>query len=348
MFIYTGGVTLNISILIKKIYSYIIFHSGIFKFQTLNYLKNRQYCILMYHRITQASDSVQAGMYVEPLTFESHIELLNEYFNIISLNELLKIIEHRNFSVRDKPYCIITFDDGWKDFYDNAYPVLRKYNTPATVFLPTDFIGTTNRFWTDDLSYLLRHKKPVSGEHPTLDNHQEIEYLSSIDGDFEHKLEAGIEYLKKLPLIRIKKILYEMAKIWEVDFDSQERSFLDWSEVAELLESRLISFGSHTEQHQILTTIDEDAIKNELHNSLVELEKRKVINSSCKTFCYPNGNHNKKIAEMVRLKGYHLAVTTHMGWNHTNKDIYRLNRIGIHQDIASTKELYANRIAGNI
>jgi peptidoglycan/xylan/chitin deacetylase (PgdA/CDA1 family) len=303
----------------------------------------------MYHRITHASESIQPGMYVEPVAFENQIELLKEYFDIIPISELNEKLMHGSMSVKDKPYCIITFDDGWKDFYDNAFPVLKKHKTPATVFLPTEFIGTKNRFWTDVYSYLLG-KKNVSevGEFSSLENYEEILYLSSLDGDYSHKLEAGIEYLKKLPLIRINNILSELAKIWKVKIESKESDFLDWSEVSELLESKLVTFGSHTAQHQLLTTIDEVAINQELHDSIIELERQCVLNSSCKTFCYPNGNYNKDIAEMVRKNGYHLAVTTRKGWNDINDDMYTLKRIGVHQDIASTKELFANRIAGNI
>jgi peptidoglycan/xylan/chitin deacetylase (PgdA/CDA1 family) len=98
----------------------------------------------MYHRIIpekEASPGLQAGMYVEPKTFEIHIEYLKKYFLIIPLSETMNN-SGKSFSLKSKPNCILTFDDGWFDFYKYAYPILKAHDVHATVFLPTKFIGT--------------------------------------------------------------------------------------------------------------------------------------------------------------------------------------------------------------
>ena len=63
-------------------------------------------------------------------------------------------------------------------------------------------------------------------------------------------------------------------------------------------------------------------------------------------FCYPYGNYNENIARMVKEAGYSLAVTTKKGWNDARSDFFTLRRIGIHQDMASTKAMFGCRIAG--
>ena len=115
-----------------------------------------------------------------------------------------------------------------------------------------------------------------------------------------------------------------------------------------MINSGLVSFGSHTVRHQILTTLNDEDIKKELIDSKKELLKRNVLDSSFISFCYPNGNHTKEIADMICSSGYHLAVTTRNGWNYADADKFTLKRVGIHEDMTSTTPLFACRIAGLI
>jgi len=71
-----------------------------------------------------------------------------------------------------------------------------------------------------------------------------------------------------------------------------------------------------------------------------------VIDPSFMPFAYSNGNYDNRILEMVKETGYSLAVTTRRGWIHdpSRKNSYKLNRVGIHQDIASTEEMFFCRI----
>lgn len=249
----------------------------------------------------------------------------------------------------DRPSCVLTFDDGWRDFYDFAFPLLKKYQQPATVFLPTEFIGSRKQFWADCFAYFLYHRKATALEKLSDPGILTIiEYLDGLHGSFDNKLEVGIEYLKRYPLSTIEKVLHGLSEIWHVDIDGSGRDFLNWAEIAEMKDSGLVSFGSHTVSHQILTTLDGTAIKNELISSRKKLLQKNVLDSSCITFCYPNGNQTKKIADMVRSSGYHLAVTTRNGWNHVDADKFTLKRVGIHEDMTSTTALFACRIAGFI
>jgi len=243
----------------------------------------------------------------------------------------------------------LTFDDGWKDFFDFAFPLLQNNQVPATVFLPTKFIGSNRKFWTDHFAHLLSHRRATTIEKLSdPDILPIVEYLDGLRGSFNHHLEAGIEYLKRFPLSKIEDVLDGLAEIWHVAIDGSGRDFLNWSEVCEMLNSRLISFGSHTVTHQILTTLNDTAIKRELVNSREKLLQKQVVDSAFISFCYPNGNYSDEIVRMVQDAGYNLAVTTQKGWNHQRSNPFTLRRIGIHQDMSSTIPLFACRIAGFI
>ena len=334
-------------LLLKKMIALVLYRSG-FVFKKIEECKRKQgFLLLMYHRINLPSDTIQAGMYVEPDTFKMHIDFLAKHFRIISMFDLVKLFEKKDrIGKNDKPICSITFDDGWKDFYDYGYPVLKSKNVPATVFLPTDFIGTTKQFWTDQLAEIIL-KSDIKSNVKSMNNEvlDVIVKISNLKGYYEERLEKSIAILKNKKYSFIKKAIEEMAKIYQVDIENRDRSFLSWNEVSQLYKSGLISFGSHTHTHQIMTTLNEREIEEELKVSKDKLNKLNIINQSFMPFCYPNGNYSDSIIRLVEGAGYDLAVTTKNGWNTTNTNRFRLKRIGIHQDMTSTLPLFFCKIA---
>jgi peptidoglycan/xylan/chitin deacetylase (PgdA/CDA1 family) len=136
---------------------------------------------------------------------------------------------------------------------------------------------------------------------------------------------------------------------WNVDYDIKRKSFLSWDEIHEMHKSGVIYFGSHTKSHHILTTIPDERIQDELAQSKDKLLFENVVTPEFIPFAYPNGNYNDRIAKMVEEAGYNLAVTTEKGWNsvsNNNGGLYKLKRIGIHQDMTSTNAMLACRIYG--
>src|SRR5438093_12581086 len=113
----------------------------------------------MYHRLIPPRELdtsfVQPGMYVTPATFDRHLRFFTSHFKLVSLQDLLAMWRGDAWDAGAR-YCTITFDDGWLDNYLYAFPLLRKYGAAATIFLPTDFIGTSEWLWSDRLGYLLQ------------------------------------------------------------------------------------------------------------------------------------------------------------------------------------------------
>jgi hypothetical protein len=95
-----------------------------------------------------------------------------------------------------------------------------------------------------------------------------------------------------------------------------------------------------------MNTLNTIEIMNELEESKNTLAEKNVNVKNFFSFCYPSGIYNKEIVEIVEKTGYNLAVTTKQGWNNTTANLYTLRRIGLHQDMSSTKPMFACRIAG--
>jgi peptidoglycan/xylan/chitin deacetylase (PgdA/CDA1 family) len=291
------------------------------------------------------SSGVQAGMVVEPDTLDLHIRYLRHYFEIIPLSDLKSDRHGYPHDLQKRPRCVLTFDDGWRDFYDYAYPVLQKHEAPATVFLPTDFIGTDRWFWTDRMGFLLNRMAQSDPEKRGSSFSDPLpRELVCLPGPHEARLEKAIARLKPYTIEKIEGVLSELSAALGEDFTPASRAFLSWEEVQEMSRSRLVCFGSHTAAHPLLTTLTEKQARHELRKSMDALIDHKVVDTNFISFCYPDGKFSESLSEMVREVGYHLAVTTQRGWHRQGADPYTLKRIGIHQDMASTQAMFGSRI----
>jgi peptidoglycan/xylan/chitin deacetylase (PgdA/CDA1 family) len=341
--------TLKLSVSVRSVLSKMLASIGIPE-KVLRNRSGKGFVILMYHRVLSSGDEkipIQPGMYVDPKTFEEHIRYLKQHFRVIRFSEKFSpgCVGKRMHSIH--PACILTFDDGWRDFYEYAYPILKRNCVPATVFLPTGYIGTDKSFWPDRLAWLLASAIPptrraLPGVPP---ENSVLESVAGLTGSLEKRLESAISMLKYFRDKEIEEVISGLKERGGVDFIPGGRVFLNWEEVREMVGSGLISFGSHTQNHRILVHLEEEEIREELVLSKEALVREGAVDPSFIPFCYPNGDWNDRIARMVRETGYHAAVSTEKGWNPKGASPFDLKRMAIHQDMTASREMFGCRIA---
>ncbi|MEN6433546.1 MAG: polysaccharide deacetylase family protein [Smithella sp.] len=149
---------------------------------------NKNVPILMYHSVSDEKEKLHPYYHVNtsPAVFYAHMLYLHENnYSVINLQDLEKSFDTRDSS----KYVVITFDDGFRDFYTNAFPILREYRFPATVFLPTDFIGNKknklrgkNHLTWDQISELSK-SGICFGSHTV--THPELTSLNNKDIEYE-------------------------------------------------------------------------------------------------------------------------------------------------------------------
>lgn len=314
-------------------------------------LRARGACvILMYHRIIpqgSAAERVQPGMYVSPRTFDMHLRCLKQMFAIRPLDEFAGRVK-RPLGGAGRPCCFITFDDGWLDFHQFAFPLLCAHEAHATVFLPTDFIGSAKRFWIDRLAWILKECESRIQETGRRGKSPDpmIDRIVNLKAAFDVRLDACVEWLKSFREERINSVLDQWVSHWELAEQTPERQFLNWDEVRAMRSSSRVAFGSHTASHRIMTYLNASEIRHELSESRERLIAEAAVRNGPIFFCYPNGNCTPAVAELVKAAGYQLAVTTSSGWNSRDQDPFTLKRIGLHQDMTATESMFVSRVAG--
>jgi peptidoglycan/xylan/chitin deacetylase (PgdA/CDA1 family) len=278
--------------------------------------------ILMYHRVLPpgelSADYVQPGMYVTPETFERHLRFVRRHFDVLPMRDLLQKWREGTWTDSAR-YCVLTFDDGWLDNYLYAYPLLRQYSIPATIFVPTDLVGTTDSPWPDRLGRLLRKRQRGTPE----------------DWD------AAIERAKGLPDDERDDLIAALAD--EVGDDGPSRRLMSWEEAAEMSRHG-ICFGSHTRTHANLTRLDADALARELRGSFEALHAQPI--ESVPVLAYPNGDYTAAVVEAAKAAGYCAAVSTRPGVESRQpSDLFGLKRIGVHDDVTQSIPLLALHVA---
>ena len=110
--------------------------------------------ILMYHAIhvMAPEESANANLIVDPTTFESHIQRLsNEGYYFLTPEEVHKVLTENVLPNGNQKIIWLTFDDSLWDFYDNAYPILQKYQVKATNNVITSTVGSQANLSLDEM-----------------------------------------------------------------------------------------------------------------------------------------------------------------------------------------------------
>ena len=292
--------------------------------------------VLTYHRVLDINREKylfdEGVVSASSSKFERQIRYIKKNFTPLSFSLLKMYLEKENGIPKNS--LIITFDDGYKDNYEIAYPILKKYNVPATFFLTTNFIGERKLFWWDKVAYIVKNttKDLIMIEQPekiVLPIRTTMEKLSTIN--------SLLKIIKSMPDERKEQFIKDLATRLKVKINESEFCYtLDWSEVRKMSQNG-IEMGSHSENHPVFTNVNDEVLKNEIVNSKKKLKEE--ICSDVLAFSCPGGrpstldekaDFSKKIKTFLKDAAYSFCTTYIRGKNNLKGfDCYRIKRICI-------------------
>lgn len=242
--------------------------------------------VLTLHRVLPqeeyARTSSQDGIIVRDTTFEALTRYLSRHYDLLDLRHGPPQFSPGLPRLR----VALTFDDGWKDSITTAFPITTRYNIPWVVFVCPALQGCRFPFWPERV---MAQRRAFFG---TANTEQYIEFLKALPADRREQELASQSYTSALPT------------------DEPNNAAMTWEEMA-LLHRSGVALGSHTNTHQILTTLEPSAAQSELTSSKAALENS--LQAPCTLFAYPNGNCTPAVRDLVKAAGYTIAFTTRPG-----------------------------------
>ena len=284
--------------------------------------------ILCYHRV--GTEGVPLFSRLSRNVFETQMRYIREHYRVVSLGQLCRELQEGHAV---PPTLAVTFDDGYRDLYTYALPVLQKYQIPATVYLIGRCMETGEAPWYDRV-FAAVEAAPGAWLEMELDGPRRLElsspatrlraaweivcYLRSVSDSWRREWFAGFEQRMKPPAEKL------------------ENRMLNWEQVR-TMERGGVSFGAHTMTHPVVSRLEPEAFGKELLESKQLLENG--LGACMADFAYPFGKPEDcgfAAEEFLKSCGYRSAVTTIDCFNAADTDRLRLRRLQIDENWSTT------------
>jgi peptidoglycan/xylan/chitin deacetylase (PgdA/CDA1 family) len=256
----------------------------------------------MLHRVVEQRSILQANRDLEitPAFFETIInQYLNRGYEFVSLDDISEILA-KNQSKSGK-FVALTFDDGYIDNYEIAFPILKKYKIPFAIYLTTDFPDGKANLWWYKLEYIILNNVQIK----LSDN--SIYSCSTLD----EKNTTFLELRKKFQILNKENFESEFNHLFsknDSEFnDKLNNQVLKWDHLKELADCKNCTIGSHTVSHRVLTNLNSAEIHEEIGNARQIIKDR--LNIKINHFSYPFGIWNNDIEKYLLQHGYKTATT---------------------------------------
>lgn len=279
-----------------------------------------------WHRIVPDFEGMRRrvipGLLTSTGTFERQLRWLKDRYQLATISEALEVLSGKRRSDRD--LCVLTFDDGYADFLEHAVPILRRYDAPAIVYVPTGFVDTGVPLLHDRLYRVLRMATQRNlavreiGGGPLVATALE----DALRGDVIWALERLLETRQRELCLQVAEALESALEVApaEVLVDSP---ILSWDELR-AVRAAGFGIGAHTVDHACLPNESQQEVDRQLARSREAFQQE--LGAEVVDFAYPNGWYSRGSIRALIRNGYRSAVTTEDRPNRLGEDPFTLKR----------------------
>lgn len=277
--------------------------------------------VLMYHRVLpdeRCTDYPLPSLAMPVSAFREQMAWLAEHGEVLTLGRALE--RNRERAPGDRPLFAVTIDDGYGDSAHFVAPALEDAGLRGTFFVTTGFVGTRELLWFDRAVLLFQQVPAERRREIVLEIFGErgaIEFANAA---------AWVAFLKRCSREDRYTVLDALERAAGAPLAADEYRSMTIGQVGGLHE-RGHEVGSHTVTHPSMHELDSRALRDE-----VELSRRALedwLGCEVAGFCYPNGDHDERVASAVACAGYRYACTTRDGIHCAHDDPLRIRRVDV-------------------
>jgi peptidoglycan/xylan/chitin deacetylase (PgdA/CDA1 family) len=289
--------------------------------------------VLTYHRVASpVRVSNPTLVSATPELFSAQMRRLVSHWHVVSIQQVLKSVANGTRLPADS--VLLTFDDAYNDFAEVAWPILKEFQLPAVLFVPTAYPGhPETSFWWDEL---------YSALLGTGSNEVRLRSRSLPLGTPGQRIAAYRTLRDMLKLMPHEIALATVEHIYSELHCGKYRcqDVLTWDNLRRL-DAEGVVLAAHSQTHPILTGLSLEKLEQEIEGSQCDLMR--AIGHALPIFCYPNGAYDPRVVESVRRAGFVLAFTTAEGHNQLRSDnLLTLRRTNV--TLRTTPAIFSARL----
>lgn len=268
-------------------------------------------CFMLHHVRPQPADKFHPNriLSVTPEFLDRVIhQVVESGFEIVSLDEAHFRLSEGDF---ERPFVSFTFDDGYKDNLQYAYPIFRRYGLPFAVYIPTDFADGIGDLWWLSLEHCIAQVTELT---VNMDGTRRTMKCASA-GEKDAAYRRLYWWLRRIDESHARRTVWELCRATGFDPAGQCADLvMNWDEIRQLAADPLVTIGGHTRRHLALAKLTPSQARAEMVDGIKRLELE--LGQPIRHFSYPYGDSTSAGPREFALAselGLKTGVTTRKG-----------------------------------